>query len=167
VTSRRRLGRLLVGRETLVPRIVEVVVVGWIAGLVGTQRRFERNAVLFEPCEVVDARVAEVAKRLFSDHALHLERQVPKHFIRVVGCPGFALDVRAAASVKHTTADRGRAASMKTVEHQHARPVGACLECRACPRASKSDDDRIGLVVPRFSVGFGDYQRRFGRIGGQ
>jgi len=123
--------------------------------------------VLFEPCDAVDACVAEVAKGFLGDYALHLERQIAKHLIRVVGHPGFTLDVRAAAGVVHTAADRGCPASMKTIENQDSRPVRARLERRAGPSAAKADDYDIGFVIPFFSVGFAEDQRRFGRIRGQ
>ena len=73
VPARSRLGRVLERRKALVAGVVEVVVVGRVAGLVRAERCLERHAVPLQPLEVCDALVAEVPERFVRDDALHLQ----------------------------------------------------------------------------------------------
>ena len=71
MSAGRGLRGVLVGREPLVARVVEIVVIGRVARLVWAERAFERNTVAFEPAEVFDAPVAEVAQRFVRNDALY------------------------------------------------------------------------------------------------
>ena len=100
-----------------------------------------------QPVEVRCALVAIAPERFGPHDVAHLEREVIIHRPGIIVEPRLLLQI-GAACINDTAGVCGRAATGESVDRENIRTGLARLDCSACPGATETHDQYVGLIVP-------------------